>query len=154
MLQNHHTYRVALSSTACDTMLQKTGLVKFLGLSVQTPAGWLVKVVSIDSDGDDNDSKDDGLMMMINTMMMIILDNNHSKKYSYKRNNKRKQWINSLWQKERSKPHPDLTIKVHVEEKKEVFKWAACEANGRQWKSFCNTLKRDTTLTHLWQFWR
>ena len=27
-----------------------------------------------------------------------------------------------LWQKERSKPHQDLTFKVHMEEKTEVFK--------------------------------
>ena len=59
-----------------------------------------------------------------------------------------------LWQKERSKPHPDLTIKALMEEKTEVFKRVASEAKDRQWKSFCDTLNRDTTLTHFWQFYR
>ena len=59
-----------------------------------------------------------------------------------------------LWQKERSKPHPDLTIKAHMEEKTEVFKRVASEAKDRQWKSFCDTLNRDTTLTQFWQFYR
>ena len=53
-----------------------------------------------------------------------------------------------LWQKERSKPHEDLTIKALMEEKTEVFKRGASEATDRQWKSFCDTLNRDTTLTH------
>ena len=59
-----------------------------------------------------------------------------------------------LWQKERSKPHPDQTIKAHMEEKTELFKRVASEAKDRQWKSFCDTLNRDTTLTHFWQFYR
>ena len=59
-----------------------------------------------------------------------------------------------LWQKERSKPHPDLTIKALMEEKTEVFKRVASEAKDRQWKSFCDTLNRDTTLTHFWLFYR
>ena len=59
-----------------------------------------------------------------------------------------------LWQKERSKPHPDPTIKALIEEKTEVFKRVVCEAKDRQWKSFCDTLNRDTTLTHFWQFYR
>ena len=59
-----------------------------------------------------------------------------------------------LWQKERSKPNPDLTIQVHMEEKTGVFKRVASEAKDRQWKSFCDTLNRDTTLTHFWQFYR
>ena len=58
-----------------------------------------------------------------------------------------------LWQKERSKPHPDLTIKALMEEKTEVFKRVASEAKDRQRKSFCDTLNRDTTLTHFWQFY-
>ena len=37
-----------------------------------------------------------------------------------------------LWQKERSKPHPDLTIKALMEEKTEVFKRVASEAKDRQ----------------------
>ena len=59
-----------------------------------------------------------------------------------------------LWQKERSKPHPDLTIKAHMEEKTEVFKRVASEAKDRQCKSVCDTLNRDTTLTHFWQFYQ
>ena len=59
-----------------------------------------------------------------------------------------------LWQKERSKPHPNLTIKALMEEKTKVFKRVASEAKDRQWKSFCDTLNRDTTLTHFWQFYR
>ena len=59
-----------------------------------------------------------------------------------------------LWQKERSKPYPDLTIKAHIEEKTEVFKRVAREAKDRQRKSFCDTLNRDTTLSHFWQFYR
>ena len=43
----------------------------------------------------------------------------------------------------RSKPHPDLTIKAHMEEKTEVFKRVASEA-----KDFCDTLNRDATPTH------
>ena len=54
----------------------------------------------------------------------------------------------------RSKPHPELTIKAHMEEKTEVFKRVASEAKDRQWKSFSDTLNRDTTLTHFWQFYR
>ena len=57
-----------------------------------------------------------------------------------------------LWQRERSKPH--LTIKSHTEEKTEVFRRVASEAKDRQWKSVCDTLNRDTTLTHFWQFYR
>ena len=59
-----------------------------------------------------------------------------------------------LWQKERCKPHPNLTIIARSEEKTEVFKSMACEAKDRQWKSFCNTLSIDTTFTHFWQFYR
>ena len=57
----------------------------------------------------------------------------------------------NLWQKERSKPHPDLTITVRMETKTDVFKRGAGEAIDRQWKSFCDTLNRDTTLTQFWQ---
>ena len=53
-----------------------------------------------------------------------------------------------LWQKERSKLHPYLTIYVHMEKKTDVFNRVAGEAKDRQWKSFCDTLNRDTTLTH------
>ena len=59
-----------------------------------------------------------------------------------------------LWQKERSKPRPDLTIKALMEEKTEVFKRVASEANDRHLKSFCDTLNRYTTFTHFWQFYR
>ena len=52
-----------------------------------------------------------------------------------------------LWQKERGKPNPDQTIGVHMEGKKEVFKRVAGEAKDSQWKGFCDTLNRDTTLT-------
>ena len=41
-------------------------------------------------------------------------------------------------------------IKVQIEEKTEVFKRVASEAKERQWKSFRETLNRDTT--HFWQF--
>ena len=41
-----------------------------------------------------------------------------------------------------------------MEEKTEVFKRVASEAKDRQWKSFCETLNRDTILTHFWQFYR
>ena len=30
----------------------------------------------------------------------------------------------------------------------------ASEAKDRQWKSFCDTLNKDTALTHFWQFYR
>ena len=36
-----------------------------------------------------------------------------------------KRTMMKLWQKERSKPHPDLTIKAHMEEKREAFKRVA-----------------------------
>ena len=65
-----------------------------------------------------------------------------------------KRTIVKLWQKEKSKPHPDLTIKAHMDEKTEVFKRVASEAKDKQWKSLCDTLNRDTTLTHFWQFYR
>ena len=45
-----------------------------------------------------------------------------------------------LWQKERSKPRPDLTIKAHMEEKTEVFNSVVGEAKDRHWKSVCDTL--------------
>ena len=35
-----------------------------------------------------------------------------------------------------------------------MFKRLAGEVNDRQRKSFCDTLNRDTTLTHFWQFYR
>ena len=41
-----------------------------------------------------------------------------------------------------------------MEEKTEVFNRVASEARDRQWNSFCDTLNRDTTLTHFWQFYR
>ena len=42
-----------------------------------------------------------------------------------------------------------------MEEKTEVFKRVADEANHRQWKSFCDTFNRDSTLTHIWQlYWQ
>ena len=41
-----------------------------------------------------------------------------------------------------------------MEEMTEVFKRVDGEANVRQWKSFCDTLNRNTTLTHFWQFYR
>ena len=41
-----------------------------------------------------------------------------------------------------------------MEEKTEVFKRVASEAKDRQWKSFCDTLNRDTKLTYFWQFYR
>ena len=37
-----------------------------------------------------------------------------------------------LWQKERNKPHPDLTVTVLMEEKTEVFKRVAGETKDRQ----------------------
>ena len=46
------------------------------------------------------------------------------------------------WQKERSKGHPDLMIKVHMEEKTEVFKRVVGEAKDRRWKSFSDTQQR------------
>ena len=49
-----------------------------------------------------------------------------------------------MWQKERSKPHPDLTIKARMEEKTELFKRVASEAIDMQWKSSCDTLNRGT----------
>ena len=57
--------------------------------------------------------------------------------------------VNS-WQKERSKPLPDLTIKTCIKEKTEVSNRVGSESKDRQWKSFCDTLNRDTTLTHFW----
>ena len=65
-----------------------------------------------------------------------------------------KQTMVKLRQKERSKPHPDLTITALMEEKTEVFKRVASEVKDRQWKSFCDTLNRNTTFTHFWQFYR
>ena len=41
-----------------------------------------------------------------------------------------------VWQRERSKPHPDLTIKAHMEEKTEVFMRVASEAKDRPSKGF------------------
>ena len=65
-----------------------------------------------------------------------------------------KQTMVKLWQKERSKPHPDPTFKAHMEEETDVFKRVASEVKDRQWKSFCDTLNRDTTFSHFWQFYR
>ena len=56
-----------------------------------------------------------------------------------------KQTMVKSWKKERSKPHPDLTIKARMEEKTEVFKRVANEARDRQWKSFCDTQHRHNT---------
>ena len=41
-----------------------------------------------------------------------------------------------------------------MEEKTKVFKIMASKAKHRQWISFCDTLNRDATLTHFWQFYR
>ena len=35
-----------------------------------------------------------------------------------------------------------------------MFKRVASEAKDRQWKSFCDTLNRNTSLTHFWQFYQ
>ena len=59
-----------------------------------------------------------------------------------------------LWQQERSKLHPGLTFKARMKEKTEVFKRTASKSKDKQWKSFFDTLDRDTTLTHFWQFYR
>ena len=40
-----------------------------------------------------------------------------------------------------------------MEEKTEAFKREAEEAKDSQCKRFCDTLNRDTTLTHFWQFY-
>ena len=48
-----------------------------------------------------------------------------------------------LWQKERSKPHPDLTIKALMEEKTEVFKRVASEAKTGSGKASV-TLSTET----------
>ena len=48
-----------------------------------------------------------------------------------------------MWQRERSKPHPDLTIKAHTEERTRVFKRVAGEAKDRQWKNSV-TLSSET----------
>ena len=50
-----------------------------------------------------------------------------------------------LWPKERSKSHPDLTIKARMEEKTKLFKRVDSKAKDRQWKRFCDTLNRDNT---------
>ena len=59
-----------------------------------------------------------------------------------------------LWQKERSKPHPDLTVKAYMEGKTKVFKRVASETKGMQRNNFCDILNGDTTLTHFWQFYQ
>ena len=41
-----------------------------------------------------------------------------------------------------------------MEEKTDMLKGATGEGKDRQWKSFCSTLSRDTTLAHFWQFHR
>ena len=41
-----------------------------------------------------------------------------------------------------------------METKTKVFKRVASEAKDKQWESFCDSLNRDTTLTHFWQFYQ
>ena len=40
-----------------------------------------------------------------------------------------------MWEKDRSKPHPDLTIKVHMEETTEVFNRVASEAKYKHYRT-------------------
>ena len=47
-----------------------------------------------------------------------------------------------------------VDLSLPIEEETEVFKRVACEAKDRQWKSLCDTLSRDITLTHFWQFYK
>ena len=56
-----------------------------------------------------------------------------------------KQTMVKLWHKERSKPHPDLIIKAHMEEKKDVFKRVKQKAGSGKASVVHST---DTTLTH------
>ena len=48
-----------------------------------------------------------------------------------------------LWQKERSKPNADLTIKAHMEKKTEAFKRVASEEKTGSWKASV-TLSAET----------
>ena len=52
------------------------------------------------------------------------------------------------WQKGRTRPNPDPTLKTTM---KEQFKKAAQEAKEAKWKSFCENLSADTTLSQFWQ---
>ena len=63
-------------------------------------------------------------------------------------------YINKKKKKKRSKQHPDLTFKAHIEEITEVYNRVAGEGKHKQWKSFCDNVNRDTTLAHFWQFYQ
>ena len=56
------------------------------------------------------------------------------------------------WQKGRTRPNPDPTLKAATHTKTEQFKQIAREAKEAKWKGFCEELSAETTLTQFWQF--
>ena len=58
------------------------------------------------------------------------------------------------WQKGRTRPNPDPTLKAATDTKTERFKQIAREAKESKWKSFCEELSAETTLTQFWQFYQ
>ena len=58
------------------------------------------------------------------------------------------------WQKGRTRPNPDPTLKTTMDDKTEQFKKAAREAKEAKWKTFCENLSADTTLSQFWQFYQ
>ena len=58
------------------------------------------------------------------------------------------------WQKERTRPNPDLTLQSAMDTKTDQFKQIAREAKQSKWKSFYEELNAEITLTQFWQFYQ
>ena len=51
------------------------------------------------------------------------------------------------WQKGRTRPNPDPRLKAAMDTKTEQFKQISRGAKEAKWKSFCEELSAETTLT-------
>ena len=59
------------------------------------------------------------------------------------------------WQKlKKTRPNPDLTLESALDTKTEQFKQTAQEPKEATWKSFCDELSAETTLTQFRQFYQ
>ena len=57
------------------------------------------------------------------------------------------------WQKGRTRPNPDPTLKTATDTKTEQVKQIPQEAKEAKWRSFCEELSAEATLVQFWQFY-
>ena len=58
------------------------------------------------------------------------------------------------WQKGRTRPNPDPTLKAAMDIKNEQFKQIGRESKEAKWKNVCEELSPETTLIQFWQFYQ